>query len=266
MSFFVTARFAGQSDSDACTDALIEQLAALLGESPVGLLTAGARRGTMLRLLDDAASRSRETGRRLLVVIDGLDEDSGAATGPSIAALLPRRPPAEVRVLVASRPHPPIPDDVAGDHPLRTLNPRRLDVSEHARDTEYRAKYELAQLLVGTPLQRDVLGLITAAGGGLTLGELEELTEQPLYEIEYLLGGVFGRSVETRTRTLGEQVYLFAHETLRLTAEQGFGKSLAPYRDRFHHWADPTGSEVGRQTPRSTCCVATPACSPAPGI
>ncbi|MDQ3765109.1 MAG: serine protease [Actinomycetota bacterium] len=34
VSFFVTARLAGQSDSNACTDALIEQLAALVAESP----------------------------------------------------------------------------------------------------------------------------------------------------------------------------------------------------------------------------------------
>ncbi len=81
VSFFVTARLAGQSDSDACTHALIEQLAALVGESPAGLLTAGARRGTMLRLLEDAASRAREAGRRLLLVIDGLDE---AAAPPPV--------------------------------------------------------------------------------------------------------------------------------------------------------------------------------------
>jgi hypothetical protein len=241
VSFFVTARLVGQSDSDACTDALIEQLAALVGESPASLLMAGARRGTMLRLLEDAASRSREAGRRLLLVIDGLDEDSG--TGPSIAALLPRRPPPEVRVLVASRPHPPVPDDVAGDHPLRTINPRQLDVSAHARDVERRAKHELTQLLAGTQLQRDVLGLITAAGGGLTLGDLEQLTERPFFEIERLLGGVFGRSIGSRTpwRSAGyldEQVYLFTHETLRLVAEQQYGASLAAYRDRLHTWAD----------------------------
>ncbi len=243
VSFFVTARLAGQSDSDACTDALIEQLAALVGESPAGLLTAGARRGTMLQLLDEAAGRAREAGRRLLLVIDGLDEDSGGATGLSIAALLPRRPPSEVRVLVASRPHPPIPDDIADNHPLRTMTLRQLDVSEHARDVERRAKLELKQLLAGEQLRRDVLGLITAAGGGLTLADLEQLTEQPPFEIELLLGGVFGRSVGSRTGnpSVGypdERVYLFTHETLRLVAEQQYGNSLAAYRDRLYAWAD----------------------------
>jgi len=243
VSFFVTARLAGQSDSDACTDALIEQLATLIGESPASLLTAGARRGTMLRLLDDAANRSREAGRRLLLVIDGLDEDSGTATSSSIAKLLPRRPPPEVRVLVASRPHPPIPDDVAYDHPLRVIIPRQLDVSEHARGVERCARHELTQLLAGSQLQRDVLGLITVAGGALTLDDLAQLTERPLFEIEHLLGGLFGRSVGSRTGTSStgfpdERVYLFTHETLRVVAEQQYDNNLAAYRDQLYAWAD----------------------------
>ncbi|MGH3780149.1 MAG: hypothetical protein ACRDRO_05820 [Pseudonocardiaceae bacterium] len=73
-------------------------------------------------------------------------------------------------------------------------------MSGHARDVEYGAKYELTQLLKGGELQRDALGLITAAGGGFTLGDLEELTEKPPYEIEHLLSGIFGRSVGTQTR------------------------------------------------------------------
>src|SRR5262249_28563748 len=162
VSFFVTARMRDQSDSDACAGVLIDQLAALVGESPPSLLTAAARLGAMQQLLNDAARRSRELGRRLLLVIDGLDEDKG--TDLSIAALLPPCPPPEVRVLIASRPHPPVPDDVDEDHPLRTIQPRRLDVSEHARGIERRAKLELTPLLDRTSgpgegtLQDDVLG------------------------------------------------------------------------------------------------------------
>jgi hypothetical protein len=116
-------------------------------------------------------------------------------------------------------------------------------VSEHARDVERRAKYELSQLLTGSQLQRDVLGFITAAGGGVTLGDLVELTQEPPYEIERLLGGLFGRSIGSRahsqeTGRSKERVYLFTHETLRLVAEERFGNSLAAYRDRLHTWAD----------------------------
>jgi trypsin-like peptidase len=239
VSFFVTARLANQSDRDACATALIHQLAALCGEPPDALLLAGTQRGTLLRLLDDAASRAREAGRRVLLVIDGLDEDR--STGGSIAELLPRRPPPEVRVLVAGRPHPLLPDEVPGDHPLRTVTARRLDVSAHARDLERTATQELNLLLAGDQPHRDVLGLITAAGGGLTLADLEHLTARSRFEIEPLLGGLFGRTVGSRIAAesgrTDERVYLFTHETLRLTAEQRYGAGLAAYRDRLHDWA-----------------------------
>jgi hypothetical protein len=65
----------------------------------------------------------------------------------------------------------------------------------------------------------------------------------PPFEIEHLLGGLFGRSVGSRTQppTVGrgeERVYLFTHETLRPVAQQQFGNSLAAYRDSLHSWAD----------------------------
>ncbi|MGB8201727.1 MAG: trypsin-like peptidase domain-containing protein [Pseudonocardiaceae bacterium] len=246
VSFFVTSRLAGQSDSDAFTDALIEQLAALTNESPQVVREARARGVHTLRLLQDASRRCAEVGRRLVLVVDGLDEDTSTTTGidrPSIAALLPRRPPPEVRVLVASRPHPELPSDVPGDHPLRTIAPWPLAVSPYARDLERVARNELARLLRGSPFQRDVLGLITASGGGLTHGDLEELTGRPPYELDDLFGGVFGRSIGARaspTPAVGraaERVYLFAHETLRETAKQQYGSSLASYRNQLHTWA-----------------------------
>ncbi|MEV7346783.1 trypsin-like peptidase domain-containing protein [Streptomyces sp. NPDC093544] len=243
VSFFVTARLAGQSDSTACTIALIEQLAALVDEPPAVMLTAGARQGTLVHLMEHAAGRAREMGRRLLVVIDGLDEDTGQAGSPSIAALLPRRPPPEVRILVASRPHPALPDDVDADHPLSSLTPRRLEASAHARAVEHRARFELNRLLSPDPLHRDVLGLITAAGGGLTLADLAQLTVRPAMDIDSVLGGTFGRSLNSRAAAStdghpGERVILFAHETLRQVAEQRYGGvGLDSYRERIHSWA-----------------------------
>ena len=67
-------------------------------------------------------TQAAEKCQRLVLVVDGLDEDRGVTTGPdaySIAALLPARPPAGLRVIVAGRPDPPVPADVPDDHPLR---------------------------------------------------------------------------------------------------------------------------------------------------
>ena len=43
-----------------------------------------------------------------------------------IAALLPAHPPAGMKVIVAGRPNPPIPDDVPDGHPLRDPDIVRL--------------------------------------------------------------------------------------------------------------------------------------------
>ena len=171
-SFFVTGRLAGQADSDAFTEAMIEQLAAIAGEAAAGTATPAGRDRERRRLLDLAGGRVAERQQRLVLVIDGLDEDEGATAGsgkPSIAALLPKRPADAVRVLITSRPHPGIPGDVPADHPLRRCRPRQLAPSPFAHDVEVEAKNELVEQLHGDQLQVDVIGLITAAGGGLTL-------------------------------------------------------------------------------------------------
>ncbi|WP_026425707.1 trypsin-like peptidase domain-containing protein [Actinokineospora inagensis] len=238
VSFFITSRYVGQSDSDAFLDAVLEQLAALVGESPSAVLH--ARAGQLRRLIEAAAARAESTGRRLVLVVDGLDEDtSGAARKPSIAGLLPESPPPGLRVLVASRPYPSLPKDVRASHPLHALVPIQLSVAEAADDLARAANDELDTLFEGP--NRDVLGLITASGGGLTLDDLHELTHLLPYDLERLFTGLFGRSIRGRVSSLGQapvHVYLFAHETLRVTAEALFGPVVADFRAQLHDWAD----------------------------
>ena len=134
------------------------------------------------------------------MVVDGLDEDRGSERGRfSIASLLPKHCEHGLKVIVASRPHPQIPPDVAADHPLR--DPRAvhtLTPSPHAQVIRDSAEQELHGLLTGPPGQRNLLGLLTAAGGGLTLADLAELTGQPPYRIRRTLRGVTGRTFTTR--------------------------------------------------------------------
>jgi hypothetical protein len=247
VSFLVTGRLAGQADSDAFTEAMVEQLAAVASAIVPEATTPAGRDRERRRLLDQAASRVGEWQGRLLLVVDGLDEDEGARPGsgkPSIASLLPRRPPDSVRVLVFSRPHPGIPSDVPGDHPLRRCVPGQLAPSPFAHDIEIDAKDELMERLHGDRLQVDILGLITAAGGGLTLRELAELSGEPEWSLGGKLGSVFGRSLKTRAPSQPpsagqpDRVYLFAHETLRTMAEQELARDLGPYRQRINTWAD----------------------------
>jgi hypothetical protein len=129
VSFFITGRLAAEADSSACVDALIDQLAALIGEKPPASVSALSRDADRRRLLRMAADRAAEAGRRLVLVVDGLDEDTGARPGTglaSVAAILPKAHHDALRVIVASRPSPALPADVPPDHPLRRCRPMLL--------------------------------------------------------------------------------------------------------------------------------------------
>ncbi|MGH3802009.1 MAG: hypothetical protein ACRDTD_18115, partial [Pseudonocardiaceae bacterium] len=178
VSFFVVSQFPGQANSKACADALTKQLMMLLGKPLRDSESATVQRSLLELRIQAAAERSVREGRRLLLVIDGIGEDRGAANRlPSIASLLPQHPPDGLRVLVTSRPPLRIPDDVHEEHPLRRLKPRSIVPSRHAGGKDRRARLEIEQMRAGGKFQRDVLGLITAAGS-LTESELEELTGQ----------------------------------------------------------------------------------------
>ena len=180
-----------------------------------------------------------------MLVVDGLDEDGGVTTGPhahSIAGLLPAEPPAGMRVIVAGRPNPPIPHDVSDWHPLRDPGIiRPLPASPYARDIGRLGGQELQRLLHGSAAEQDLLGLLTAARGGLSKTDLEELADISLWEIEEILHTVAGRTFTRRAShwapATGPEVYLLGHEELQATASQYLGSRLAGYHDRLHTWA-----------------------------
>ena len=247
ISFFVTARLAAQADSTAFTDGLLDQLAAITGEQVPPSTPAVVRDGLRRRLLEQAAEQAVKAGRRLVLVVDGLDEDCGSMPGsglPSVAACLPKRPPDGLRVIVAGRPDPPLPADVDPDHPLHSCPVRFLGASPYAADAMQRAQRELDEVLAADRHRNDglgykVLGLVTAAGGGLGDRDLQQLTGRPAFEIDRLLGGVFGRTIASRPAPHAAKVFLFTHETLREQATERLGPDiLDSFARRLHAWAD----------------------------
>lgn len=245
VSFFITARLAAQDTREAFTTVLTEQLCALLRTDLPLVADESTRDATFLDLLEQAADACRQAGGRLVLVVDGLDEDRGVTTGPaahSIAGLLPGDPPAGMRIIVAGRPNPPIPDDVPDWHPLRDPGiVRLLGQSPHAQNLERLGQRELKRLLTATPVEQDLLGLLTASRGGLSGKDLRDLTGAPLMRVEHVLHTVAGRAFEGRVPSLGgdgKMVYLLGHEELYNAARHYLDDRLAEYRDRLHHWAD----------------------------
>jgi tetratricopeptide (TPR) repeat protein len=246
VSFFITSRLAAQDSREAFTQVMLEQLAALLGQPLPAVLPEATREAYLLDLMTQAAKHCQRADGLLLLVVDGLDEDRGVTTGPdahSIAGLLPASPPAGMRVLVAGRPHPPVPDDVPDWHPLR--DPaiiRPLSASPHARDVRRLGRQELQRLLRGSTAEQDLLGLLAAARGGLTARDLADLAGVPLWEVENVLHTAAGRTLQGRPSLIAAarrpDVYLLGHEELQAAATDYLAGRLAGYRQRLHDWAD----------------------------
>ena len=244
MSFFVTARYAGQNDRVAFCDVVLEQLAEMLGQPMPPYLTDAIREPHLLRMLAQAASLCQQRGQHLALVVDGLDEDLGVTNGPdahTIAALLPERPPDGLRIIVAGRSDPPVPGDVPPAHPLRDPGiVRLLSKSRWAEVVQADMQRELKRLLHGPAAELGLLGLLTAAGGGLSAPDLAALTGLPVYEVREQLGTVAGRTFTTRaTRWSEGSVYVLGHEELQTAAVEFLGADrLTRYRQQLHMWAD----------------------------
>ncbi|MEC3955870.1 caspase family protein [Nocardia sp. CDC153] len=236
VSFFVTSRLAAQDDHTAFTDAVLEQLSVLVPDHAAAVARAGQNRDALRRhLLELAAQRAADSGGRLVLLVDGLDEDRGR---PSIASLLPKNPGPGLRVIVAARPHPELPLDVPGNHPLHHCRRREVDRSRAAFGIIQAARLELHGILDRSDDDQQILGLITAAHG-LTASELEDLTGLPPFRIEKTLTGVTGRTFRAYTsRYAADKINLLAHETLQREAETALGRTLMErYRERIHAWA-----------------------------
>ncbi len=238
--FFVTARLRAQNDVTAYVDVVLEQLAELAGEGLPAHLTESTREAHLLHLYGRAAAACGRRGERLVLLVDGLDEDRGVTTrsdAHSIAGLLPLRPSAGMRVVVSGRFNPPLPGDVRDQHHHPLNDPgirRRLEPSPYAGVIRAEAERELKQLIEAGGLACRLLAFVTVAGGGLTAEDLAELTRAVPFDVSDLLRTRAGRTFGMRTGA-----YLLAHEELQSQAERMLGdRELDRYREELHAWAE----------------------------
>ncbi|WP_405996714.1 hypothetical protein [Streptomyces sp. NBC_00829] len=252
LAFFITSRAAGRSDRTAFLSALQGQLREYLHEGDVDCVS----KGQFLNALKCAATQAAAAGRRLVLLVDGLDEDTGvesASSGYSIASLLPRDPPAGMRIMVAGRTNPPVPSDVHESHALYSRHiDHVLAVSEAARVVRQAAERDLQTLLAGGWEGREVARLVAAADGGLSIQDLADLLNQANSEmsprdVRETLGGHIGRSFQLRSaqwpgsEESPTHLIFFAHEELRkATLKSMSPQVLDAYRERIHafveHW------------------------------
>jgi hypothetical protein len=237
--FFVNSRIPGEADSNAFTRAMVRQLARIANIEIGSEIPGEARSGQLAHILSCAAKVVNNSDQRLVIVVDGLDEDQGHS--PSIAYTLPRRLPAGVRIIVSSRPYPLLPSDVPGDHPLRACRPRTLEPSPHAIKIRDNAAYEIARHL-NISKYREIVGLLVAAGGGgLSSADLAELTgAQSSASITDLMHTELGRIIDVlpRNSQIAQPAWMLAHDMLLRTAKDRLDEELPRYLGQINQWAD----------------------------
>ncbi|GAA1613601.1 hypothetical protein GCM10009733_007140 [Nonomuraea maheshkhaliensis] len=248
------SRRMGEADAHAFLRVVSTQLAALLGVAPDGL---GSREG-FSSLWRQATGRARRLGRHLLLVVDGLDEDLGPSRGqPSVAAFLPADLGRYAHLLVTSRPLPQLPVDLI-DHPL-TRTPRTpLEPSRHALELARRAAYDLDGMLgpgAADLVGESLLAALVAAEGPVTADDVHAVLRESGLDVsrsrvQRLLDREVARVLERSTGS--EARYVFAHESLRGSAESALGEDeVSRLREAIRGWAERFRAQRWpEQTPR----------------
>ncbi|MEV0584580.1 hypothetical protein [Nonomuraea sp. NPDC050310] len=254
--FFISSTYpARRVDSGDFILAMAEQLAVLTGARlPTGL-SFDALDQEFRRLLQEAAAQLGNGNEHLVIVVDGLDEDSAAQPGsgrPSIASLLPARPPANVHVVVTSRDLPALPTDVAPDHPLRTAPSRHLSPWPHAAAIRARAEHEvLDHLSTADTDVAGVVGFMVAAGGGLSASDLAVLLDRTEADLKILLRRRFARVLAELPMNLASgtvQTYAFAHPELHVVARETLGSDVTRFAEQIEAWAERTQDQGWPET------------------
>ncbi|MEV5966132.1 trypsin-like serine protease [Kribbella sp. NPDC051952] len=223
-------------------------------QAQLGLLTGDAAIHTFKDLLQKAAARCVAEGRRLVVVIDGLDEYHVAGQIPC-AEWLPKATnlPPGAALLVTSRSGSPsgIPDG----HPLHDhVHP--LERSETAARILVLADAEVEQAALADPngLTHEILGFHAAAEGHLTHAELAELIRlqlnRPVYadQIKTTWKLHLARTITPAPGSASG--FGFAHEQLRAKAQTRYADRLPDYRTQLHDWARSYAEKGWAETPQ----------------
>lgn len=244
VSFFIIARDAAEADCEAFLENVIPQLAEIADEPVPPNIAGNHRRNFFWELVEKADVACTRRGERLVLLVDGLDEDQGvtdAGMTRSVASILPKPAGGSFRVIVAGRQNPPIPADVQADHPLRQLATiRLLEPSPYGLAIKEQAELQLRAHLDDDGLQHEVLTFITVARGGLTIPDLAELTGETIPQIRRVLHSHSGRAYQLRDQVWsGAKEAMLAHDKLREAAEESIPREESTAKlTALRKWAD----------------------------
>ncbi|MEU9513264.1 MULTISPECIES: serine protease [Micromonospora] len=241
--FHFVSRNQGSADGYQVRATLVEQLAALLDEEPPTPTTQAFH-----DLLAAAAETERVLGRRLLLLVDGLDELAERSDVETVLNLLPATLPAAVSVALFLRPIVNLAtllDNAA--HALAdplAHDQVSLAPSDNAKQSREQAEHHLADIYDhGGPAKRALECI--AAAGPLAVGDLVaalSLNDDGEDELTQALARAPMRRILVPIPATGAVRFAFAHNTLREWVLQHSSKDPAVYQralaDAGTRWAE----------------------------
>jgi hypothetical protein len=231
--YFISRR-SGRNTFTDFTDTVLDQLCLLTGEVLPPGLSIHQRDEHRRRLLEQAAAIAAGAGERVLLVIDGLDEESTSLGTPTIVSTLQPNPPPGLTVVVSSRPNTNVP--VA--NPLRQCAPVVVNPSPHATDVRDLALEELQEFMAGQGLREQIVGFMASAQGGLTSTHLGELLGELPYQIQQVLAKSGIVDHHDTTADPYHRSYVLSHDGLVSSALDALGPArIEQLWNRIHDWA-----------------------------
>ena len=281
VSFFIRRMGGDGNDWKSFSFVAGAQLAEILGDEYTERVSEPASQNTEFRqLLRRAATacQSDKNPRPLVLVIDGVDEDSyyerpDDAAAKSILSLLPRHLPEGVKLVTASRPNPRMPEDIVcnSSRTIASLKPSPIAQEKiNQKDIETFFKSDLAV---------DIGAFLAACGGSLTIDELRQLIARhrhlenvPSRDVKACVDHSPGRMLMRVNVGFGNQEipsYILGHDAvlravLREISPDGFGKddeskaetwwasargrALKPYRRVIRAWVEKRAADGWNST------------------
>ena len=176
VSFFIRRIGGDRNDRGSFAFVMGAQLAKILGHEYTEPVRDPAQCTEFRQLLRRAATacRSETVPRPLVLLIDGIDEDSyfenpDRADAKSILSLLPRRLPEGVKIITASRPNPRLPEDVLCDADRRIVSLKPSPIAEKSINRKDMKIFFKSDVAV------DIGAFLAACGGVLTVEDLRRL-------------------------------------------------------------------------------------------
>ena len=192
------------------------------------------------QLVADAAAESAKRSRRLLILLDGLDEYDDEI---DVSAWLPESLPAGASMLVTSRS-----GAMVGIYPGHALaqHTHEVTASAAAREVQRLAEADLRLTLkTANSIQFAIIGYLCAASAPMTAATLHNLLLREnhlvyLPQVEDLLRVSLGRVVTELTNRIkpAEGSFAFAHAALQEVALDKFRDAVRDFHARIVAWGN----------------------------